>query len=162
MELIRNIFLEARIASEEERAVVALALEGGFAERGRGFERWKLSNRGRGERERERTWWIRLGTERVKRAFPRTRTDYWATQQGEEEGKTGRGGQRDGEMKRRGGGRGGWLNERGGGSALGRVLRGTRERVGERVSGWRLNRAENPLQEGQRWVEDSLCLSLSR
>lgn len=41
-------------------------------------------------------------------------------------------------MKRRGGGRGrrggwsgGWLNERGGGSALGRVLRGTRERVGE-------------------------------
>lgn len=97
----------------------------------------------------------------MKRAFPRTRTDYWATQQGEEEGKTGRGGQRDGEMKRRGGGRGGWLNERGGGSALGRVLRGTRERVGERVSGWRLNRAENPLQEGQRWVEDSLCLSLS-
>lgn len=69
---------------------------------------------------------------------PRTRTDYWATHQGEEEGKTERRRtERNREMKRRGGGRGrrgwsgGWLNERGGGSALGRVLRGTRERVDE-------------------------------
>lgn len=42
---------------------------------------------------------------------PRTRTDYWATHQGEEEGKTERRRtERNGEMKRRGGGRGrrGW------------------------------------------------------
>lgn len=37
MELIRNIFLEARIASEEERAVVALALEGVVSRKGTGF-----------------------------------------------------------------------------------------------------------------------------
>lgn len=133
MELIKNIFLEARIASEEERAVVALALEGVASRKGTGFrtletlESWKRREDmvdmlgdgasetrvlGRGQIIGQRT--------KVKRKGRR------------------RGGQRNGEMKRRGGGRGrrggwsgGWLNERGGGSALGRVLRGTRERVGE-------------------------------
>lgn len=101
MELIRNIFLEARIASEEERAVVALALEGVASRKGDGVSNVGNSRIVEEERERERTWWIRLGTERVKRAFPRTRTDYWATQQGEEEGKTERRTERRGDEEAR-------------------------------------------------------------
>lgn len=101
MELIRNIFLEARIASEEERAVVALALEGVASRKGTGFrmletlESWKRREDmvdmlgdgasetrvlGRGQIIGQRT--------KVKRKGRR------------------RGGQRNGEMKRRGGGRG--------------------------------------------------------
>lgn len=37
----------------------------------------------------------------MKRAFPRTRTDYWATQQGEEEGKTERRTERRGDEEAR-------------------------------------------------------------
>lgn len=54
MELIRNIFLEARIASEEERAVVALALEGVASRKGDGVSNVGNSRIVEEERERER------------------------------------------------------------------------------------------------------------
>lgn len=53
MELIRNIFLEARIASEEERAVVALALEGVASRKGDGVSNVGNSRIVEEERERE-------------------------------------------------------------------------------------------------------------
>lgn len=90
MELIRNIFLEARIASEEERAVVALALEGGGFAEGDGVSNVgnsRISWKRRGEER-----WMGLGV----RNASRTRTDYWATQQ--ERGGKGDGG--EGEEKR--------------------------------------------------------------